>query len=137
MKRSELSNVRLALVAFAWLAVAACRSGDEVPARFVSESRWAQQATMLAGTEARVDRVQLSETSVSQTWVVPVLGQWSKYRDEVVRRLEPEYRCRKPLADGLTCVRNLPGDHLELTLTPSRDARASLVVRARLHARAD
>ena len=122
MRSLQLHDFRWVLAAFGFFFVEACRHSDEVSSAFVSESRWAQQATMLAGTHARVSAVQLSETSVSQTWVVPDIGEWERYTAEVAQRLEPAYRCREPLAEAMTCVRELPGDHLELTLTPRRDA---------------
>ena len=137
MRNSQRQDVRLTLAVILYLAAGACRSGDEVSPAFVSESQRAQQATVPAGTEARVSAVQVSQASVSQTWVVPVPGQRTRYFDEVVRRLEPEYRCREPIAGQITCVKQLPGDHLELTMIPSSNTQKTLSVRVRLEARPD
>jgi hypothetical protein len=74
--------------------------------------------------------------SIAQSWIAPIRGEWEPYLKETFVRLAPDYRCPEPALREVTCSRSLPGDYLQLTLTPLREAEG-LSVRVQLEARPD
>lgn len=124
----------LAVITF--LAIGGCRDRDDVPPAFAREVRRAQRATMQAGTHPTTGTVEKGSMSIAQSWSAPIRGEWEPYLKETFVRLAPDYRCPEPAPREVTCSRSLPGDYLQLTLTPLREAEG-LSVRVRLEARPD
>lgn len=112
----------------------ACRAEADVAPAFVRESRRAQRATVPIGAKARVSSPEVADTGVSQTWVISRAGDWKHVRDHAQRQLAPRYRCSTKGESMLSCVRYVPGDYLELTMTSEASADGtSVLVRLEAH----
>jgi hypothetical protein len=114
------------------LGAAGCRSPALERDAFTVEAERVRSITTTGGRVDAVDEVVRDPLRVSQAWRLALQTDWATFAAESARSLAATYRCT-PEADGLACVRSIPGDQFSLSYTRADEER----VQVRLEARPD